>query len=124
MSPRRRRAHAFVGVRPCDLHAVAIQDRVFVGDRYVEPDLADALLRRVGREPRAARLHAARARLLGYANGFEMARDHGEVVERAVQLKKAGNALIASSGGREIHPINVRVGGFYRAPARRAPGGG
>jgi sulfhydrogenase subunit beta (sulfur reductase) len=30
--------YAFVGVRSCDLHAVAIQDRVFLGDRYVEPD--------------------------------------------------------------------------------------
>jgi coenzyme F420-reducing hydrogenase alpha subunit len=55
---------------------------------------------------------------LGYANAFEMARDHGEVVERALQLKKAGNALMRVIGGREIHPINVRVGGFYRAPTR------
>ena len=30
--------YAFVGVRSCDLHAVAIQDRVFMGDRYVDPD--------------------------------------------------------------------------------------
>ena len=30
--------YAFLGVRSCDLHAVAIQDRVFIGDRYVEPD--------------------------------------------------------------------------------------
>jgi ferredoxin len=30
--------YAFLGVRSCDLHAVAIQDRVFLGDRYVEPD--------------------------------------------------------------------------------------
>ena len=30
--------YAFVGLRSCDLHAVAIQDRVFLGDRYVEPD--------------------------------------------------------------------------------------
>jgi ferredoxin len=30
--------YAFIGVRSCDLHAVAIQDRVFLGDRYVEPD--------------------------------------------------------------------------------------
>ena len=22
-------------------------------------------------------------------------------------------------GGREIHPVNVKVGGFYRAPARK-----
>ena len=55
---------------------------------------------------------------LGYANGFEMARDHREVVEGALQLKKAGNELMRVIGGREIHPINVRVGGFYRAPTR------
>ena len=36
-----------------------------------------------------------------------------------LDLKKAGNAIIALLGGREIHPINVRVGGFYRAPRRR-----
>jgi sulfhydrogenase subunit beta (sulfur reductase) len=30
--------YAFVGVRSCDLHAVAIQDRVFLGDRHIEPD--------------------------------------------------------------------------------------
>jgi sulfhydrogenase subunit alpha len=56
---------------------------------------------------------------LGYATGFEMARDHREIVERALQLKKAGNALMRIIGGREIHPINVRVGGVYRAPTRR-----
>jgi sulfhydrogenase subunit beta (sulfur reductase) len=30
--------YAFVGVRSCDLHAVAIQDRVFMGDRHVDAD--------------------------------------------------------------------------------------
>ena len=30
--------YAFLGVRSCDIHAIAIQDRVFVGDRHVEPD--------------------------------------------------------------------------------------
>ncbi len=29
---------AFIGVRSCDLHAIAIQDRVFIRDRYVERD--------------------------------------------------------------------------------------
>jgi len=56
---------------------------------------------------------------LGYESGFEMARDHAEIVERGLRTKKAGNALIAAVGGREVHPINVRVGGFYRAPDRR-----
>jgi coenzyme F420-reducing hydrogenase alpha subunit len=53
---------------------------------------------------------------LGYESAFAMAREHGEIVERGLRTKKAGNALIATIGGREIHPINVRVGGFYRAP--------
>ena len=53
---------------------------------------------------------------LGYDSAFAMARDHRGIVERALQLKKAGNALMRVVGGREIHPVNVRVGGFYRAP--------
>jgi coenzyme F420-reducing hydrogenase alpha subunit len=56
---------------------------------------------------------------LGYASVVEMARDRREIVEQGLQMKKAGNALMALVGGREIHPINVRVGGFYRAPTRR-----
>ena len=55
---------------------------------------------------------------LGYAGAIEMAREHSEVVRRGLALKKAGNEIMALLGGREIHPINVRVGGFYRAPRR------
>jgi coenzyme F420-reducing hydrogenase alpha subunit len=55
---------------------------------------------------------------LGYPSVIEMARDHRQIVERALQMKKAGNAAMALIGGREVHPINVRVGGFYRAPSR------
>ena len=55
---------------------------------------------------------------LGYESGIAMAADHREIVERGLRMKKAGNALMAVVGGREIHPINVRVGGFYRAPTR------
>ena len=56
---------------------------------------------------------------LGYPGAIEMARDHGDVVRRGLDLKKAGNEIVALVGGREIHPINVRVGGFYRVPQRR-----
>ena len=56
---------------------------------------------------------------LGYESSIEMAKDHREVVQRGLQIKKAGNELIAFIGGREVHPINVRVGGFYRVPTRR-----
>ena len=56
---------------------------------------------------------------LGYEGAIEMARDHAEIVKRGLALKKAGNALMSLVGGREVHPINVRVGGFYRAPSKR-----
>ena len=56
---------------------------------------------------------------LGYAGAIEMARDHQAIVQRGLQLKKAGNAIVNLVGGREIHPINVRIGGFYRVPKKR-----
>ena len=56
---------------------------------------------------------------LGYSGFVEMARDHPQLAEEGLRLKKAGNSLVALVGGREVHPINVRVGGFYRAPTRR-----
>jgi coenzyme F420-reducing hydrogenase alpha subunit len=56
---------------------------------------------------------------LGYEDAFEMAKDHRAVVERGLRLKKAGNEVVALLGGREIHPINIRVGGFYKLPAKR-----
>jgi coenzyme F420-reducing hydrogenase alpha subunit len=55
---------------------------------------------------------------LGYPSAIEMARDHREVVERGLALKKAGNALIALLGGRAIHPVSPRVGGFTKVPRR------
>jgi coenzyme F420-reducing hydrogenase alpha subunit len=57
--------------------------------------------------------------ILGYHSAIEMARDHGGLVEQALTIKKAGNEIIRVVGGREIHPVNVRVGGFYRAPRPR-----
>jgi coenzyme F420-reducing hydrogenase alpha subunit len=56
---------------------------------------------------------------VGYPGFVEMARDHPEAAQRGLELKKAGNTIVTVLGGREIHPINLRVGGFYRAPTRR-----
>jgi len=56
---------------------------------------------------------------LGYPDVMHMARDYPEIVQRGLQLKKAGNAIISFLGGREVHPVNVRVGGFYRVPSRQ-----
>jgi coenzyme F420-reducing hydrogenase alpha subunit len=54
---------------------------------------------------------------LGYDSAIAMADDFPDRVEAGLRLKKLGNRIMTLLGGREIHPINVRVGGFYRAPA-------
>jgi sulfhydrogenase subunit alpha len=55
---------------------------------------------------------------LGFESAWAMARDHREVVEGGLKIKAMGNDLLRTIGGRAIHPINVRVGGFYKAPSR------
>jgi sulfhydrogenase subunit alpha len=55
---------------------------------------------------------------LGYPDAITLARDYRDDVERGLELKKTGNALMDLIGGRAIHPVNVRVGGFYSVPAR------
>ena len=55
---------------------------------------------------------------LGYESAIAMASEYREIVERGLRLKKAGNAIMTRIGGREVHPINVRLGGFWRAPAK------
>ncbi len=55
---------------------------------------------------------------LGYPDAVRLAKDHPEAVARGLALKKAGNAVMQTLGGRAVHPINVRVGGFYRVPTR------
>ena len=55
---------------------------------------------------------------LGYPSGVAMAADFPEEVRTALRLKKIGNNQMAIIGGREIHPITPRVGGFYHAPTK------
>jgi coenzyme F420-reducing hydrogenase alpha subunit len=56
---------------------------------------------------------------LGYQDAIVMAKDYPDAVTSALRLKKIGNELMILVGGREIHPINVRVGGFYKVPTRK-----
>ncbi|HEX4983219.1 MAG TPA: Ni/Fe hydrogenase subunit alpha [Ilumatobacteraceae bacterium] len=53
---------------------------------------------------------------LGYDGAIEMATAHRDLVQRGLDLKKIGNQLVELIGGRAIHPVNVRIGGFYRVP--------
>ncbi len=55
---------------------------------------------------------------LGYESAIHMARDHRKIVEGGLQLKKVGGEIMELLGGRAVHPINVRVGGFYAIPRR------
>jgi len=55
---------------------------------------------------------------LGYEDALQLAKDKPELVARALKMKKIGNDVMNIVGGREIHPVNVRVGGFYRVPRK------
>lgn len=53
---------------------------------------------------------------LGYPSGIAIAEDHPDMVELVLQTKKVGNRLLEIIGGRSVHPVNVRLGGFHRLP--------
>jgi len=53
---------------------------------------------------------------LGCADAVELAALDRAAVERGLDLKRTGNLVMETVGGRAVHPVNVRVGGFYRAP--------
>ena len=51
---------------------------------------------------------------LGYPDAIQMAKDYPGLIEKGLELRKIGNEIIALLAGRAVHPINVRVGGFFR----------
>lgn len=53
---------------------------------------------------------------LGVDNVIDLARTHRGHVERGLALKQTGNTIMELLGGRAIHPVNVRLGGFHRVP--------
>jgi coenzyme F420-reducing hydrogenase alpha subunit len=55
---------------------------------------------------------------LGAPDVMTLAKLHPERVQGSLRVKKAGNAIVATLGGREIHPVNIKIGGFYRAPRK------
>ncbi len=57
---------------------------------------------------------------LGYEDALLLAKDQPDLVRKALAMKKIGNDVVRVIGGREIHPINVKVGGFYRVPTKAA----
>lgn len=62
----------------------------------------------------AAMLHAPD--FLGLHDAIKIAEVNPDLVKTALRLKKIGNTLMEVVGGRAVHPVNTRVGGFYSAP--------
>lgn len=54
---------------------------------------------------------------LGVKDIIQMSKLYPQKVKDCLRLKKTGNALMGLLGGREIHPINVKIGGFYKFPS-------
>jgi sulfhydrogenase subunit alpha len=53
---------------------------------------------------------------LGFPSVIGMAEKYPEEVRRGLILQSAGNAIIRFLGGRSVHPVGARVGGFHCAP--------
>ncbi len=55
---------------------------------------------------------------LDYQDDLKMVADHPEMSERMLELRDFGNKIIALIGGRTVHPVSPRVGGFTKYPTR------
>ncbi|WP_432698156.1 Ni/Fe hydrogenase subunit alpha [Marinobacterium sp. YM272] len=53
---------------------------------------------------------------LGFDSVIGMAAKHPEEAQRGLALQALGNDLIKLFGGRSVHPVGARVGGFHHAP--------
>ncbi len=56
---------------------------------------------------------------LGFDSAISLAAVDRAVVERGLEVKRIGNRILEVVGGRAIHPVNVKVGGFFRVPTTR-----
>jgi sulfhydrogenase subunit alpha len=54
---------------------------------------------------------------LGYPSAIALAADKPDAVLRGLRLKKLGNLIQETIGGRAVHPVNAVAGGFGRAPS-------
>jgi len=58
--------------------------------------------------------------LVKLESAISLAAEAPELVKQGLRLKKIGNDLLKTIGGRSVHPVNTCVGGFYRWPAEQA----
>ncbi len=58
--------------------------------------------------------------LVNHESALTLAAEAPELVKQGLRLKKIGNDLLKTIGGRSVHPVNTCVGGFYRWPSEQA----
>jgi len=56
---------------------------------------------------------------LGYQSAPDMAKDFPIELRRGISLQNLGNDMLRFLGGRSVHPVGLKVGGFYHAPDKR-----
>jgi sulfhydrogenase subunit alpha len=54
---------------------------------------------------------------LYFESALQMIPQHKNEIERALKIKRMGNRLVSSIGGRDIHPLTTVMGGFSRLPS-------
>lgn len=47
-------------------------------------------------------------------------KDYLPIAKKGLAMKKLGNTILTLIGGRSIHPVSVRVGGFYKIPDKKS----
>lgn len=55
---------------------------------------------------------------LGMHSALDLADTHPETLRQALALRGAGNSILEAIGGRAVHPVTLRLGGFQRVPAK------
>ncbi len=56
---------------------------------------------------------------LGYSSPFALAEDYPQEVKIGLGLKKLGNTIQETVGGRTVHPVNAVLGGFAAVPTKK-----
>jgi sulfhydrogenase subunit alpha len=54
---------------------------------------------------------------LDYPSVTALAADHPDAVKLGLRMKKLGNTIQETLGGRAVHPINAKLGGFGKLPS-------
>jgi sulfhydrogenase subunit alpha len=90
----------------------------------VEPSLPVRQLRRLMYCGEWIESHALHVYLLHGPDffGLESAfagKQYLETAKRGMKLKQVGNDILALLGGRPVHPVSVKVGGFYKVPEKK-----